>query len=580
MKLTRSLALIAVLFIVFITAQSFYRQVLVKFSNKQQTKKDYLYRHVAYCGPAFIEPDSVQDIPALKGWGNYHFKITTTSDSAQYYFDQGLSMYYAFHTIEAYASFSKANKLDTNCAMAWYGKALAMGPTINYPNNFKAPDAALEAARRSKVWARNCTPLELALIDAMQQRYSADTTISVTQLRRNYADAMQKAFSKYPKDADVLTLYADALMLLHPWDLYDHDFKPKAWTPQIRTLLEAALAISPKHPGANHYYIHTLEASGEPGMALKSAAVLDTMMPSVSHITHMPSHIYIRTGHYQQGIIDNDAAVAGYHAYLKRYAPVEGSVGLYVWHNIHLKVNCAQMGGDYKDAMASSKAVKALMPASYLGLKTADGNYLQYMYMQPLITAVRFGKWDDVLKVTTPDTLRYATALTQFGRGLAYCGKGQIKEAKKELLKLEMSMKDSVLKSPMDNANTAYEAIVVGHSILKGMIAAGNRQYIIAITELEKAVLLEDGMRYGEPRDWPLPARHYLGAVLLKAGNYNKAIAVLNRDLFINPNNGWALTGLQTAYRQTRNAAQMNKIHAQLISASKIKDVTIAAPVY
>jgi len=579
MKLMRSVALTVVLFIVFITAQSFYKQMLVNFS-KQKTTKNYSYRHISYCGPAFIEPDSVKDIPALRGWGNYHFKITTGSDSAQYYFDQGLSMYYAFHTIEAYASFSKANKLDTNCAMAWYGKALAMGPTINYPNDFKAPDAALEAARRSKVWARNCTPLELALIDAMQQRYSADTTISVMQLRRNYADAMQKVFNKYPKDADVLTLYADALMLLHPWDLYDHDFKAKAWTPQIRLLLEQALAISPKHPGANHYYIHTLEASGEPQVALKSAALLDTMMPSVSHITHMPSHIYIRTGNYQQGVINNDLAIAGYRYYLKSYAPVEESVALYEWHNIHLKVNCAQMGADYKDAMTGSKTLRAIVPANYLGLKSAEGNYAQYIYMQPLFTAVRFGKWDDVLKTTTPDTLPYATALMHFGRGLAFCGKGKITQAKKELLNLETHMKDAVLKSPMDNANTAYEAIVVGHGILKGMVAAGNGQYAIAITELEKAVVLEDRMQYGEPRDWPLPARHYLGTVLLKAGKYDKAVAVLNRDLFINPNNGWALAGLQTAYRHTRNAAQLNKIHTQLISASKIKDVTITAPAY
>lgn len=580
MRSKRALTVLVALPVIFLTAQSFYRRIWVTDANLYQVAYPYSARHVSFCGPAFIEPDAVQDIPALKGWGKYHFKISTSSDSAQYYFDQGLSMYYAFHMIEAYASFSKANKLDTNCAMAWYGKALAMGPTINYANGFIPPKAALQAAIRSKVWARNCTPLEKALIDAMQERYSNDTTISVHQLRVNYANAMQKVYVQYPRNADVLTLYADALLLLHPWDLYDHEFKPKPWTPQIRSLLEQAMAVSPKHPGANHYYIHTVEASAQPGLALKSAGVLDTLMPSVSHITHMPSHIYIRTGNYRQGIIDNDRAVTGYHAYAKAFTPTSLGQGLYELHNVHLKVNCAQMGGDYKDAIAGAIAVQAQLPKEYVGQKNADGNFLQYVYMQPIFTAVRFGLWDDVLKVAPLDTLPYASVLQHFARGLAYCGKGNIAEARRELLKLETGLQDKVLKMPVDNFSNAYDAACVAHLILKGMIAAGNGQYQLAINQLTQAVTAEDNLIYNEPRDWPIPARHYLGNVLIKAGRYNQAVAVLNHDLFINPNNGWALTGLQLAYQHTGNTAQLTKVRQQLTAAWKIKDMKIDAPVF
>lgn len=267
MKLKRSLTLGVLLIIAFLTGQSFYYRLVHKAPVLTRSCY-YPAGQVSFCAPPFVEAAAVNDIPALKGWGNYAFKISTTSDSAQYYFNQGLSMYYAFHMIEAYASFTKATKLDTTSAMAWYGKALSMGPTINYGNDYKPRSSAVQAAFRSKLLAQNCTPLEVDLIDAIQERYSNDTAITVKQLRINYANAMQKVYAKHPNNPDVLTLYADALLLLHPWDLYTHDFKPKPWTPEIQVLLEKAIAISPKHPGANHYYIHTIEASGHPGLAL------------------------------------------------------------------------------------------------------------------------------------------------------------------------------------------------------------------------------------------------------------------------------------------------------------------------
>jgi tetratricopeptide (TPR) repeat protein len=568
------------LIVVFFTAQSFY----YRYQKNTTTSVAVLYKgtvkRAVVCGFVYDGTDSIPDIPALKGWGNYQWKITTASDSAQFYFNQGISMYYGFHSIEAIASFVKATRFDPDCAMAWYGKSLAMGPTINYPNGYAPPADAYEASEKSKKLSTNCTPLEKELIAAMQHRYSNDSTLTVKQLRTNYADAMQAAYSKYPKNAEVLTLYADALLLLHPWDLYTHDFKPKPWTPQIRSLLEQAIAICPKHPGANHFYIHTMEASATPQMALKSAHILDTLMPQVSHITHMPSHIYIRTGNYEQGITNNTAAVAGYDTYLKQYSPVANGDVLYKIHNIHLKVNCAQMAGNYQTAIAAAHDAKAALRPYYLAVKGADGNFFQYVYMQPVLTAVRFGKWADILDTKPVDSLVYASVLLHFSKGLAWCGKGNTANAGHELKMLETKMHDPSLKAPLDNFSSAYESAGVARLILQGCIAAAEKKYSTAINILQKAVTVEDNLIYNEPRDWPLPARQYLGNALLKAGRYNEAIAVLNKDLVINPDNGWALTGLQLAYQSTSNAMALNKIKQQLKTAWKIKDVEIDKPVF
>jgi tetratricopeptide (TPR) repeat protein len=577
MKFKHLLALTAILITAFITAQSFY-------SGRRQIKapiKWYRYPQVraGICVPLFNSVDSMPDIPALKGWGNYKWKVNTISDSARFYFNQGISMYYSFHSIEAIASFEKATRLDPNCAMAWYGKSLAMGPTINYPNGYAPPTGAYEASQKSKQLMADCSPVEKELITAMQQRYSSDTSISVKQLRVNYANAMKQAYIKYPGNVEVVTLYADALLLLHPWDLYNHDLSPKPWTAEIRSVLEKALRLAPNHPGANHYYIHTMEASATPQSALRSAHVLDTLMPSVSHVTHMPSHIYIRTGDYSQGIKDNIAAVKGYHGYARQYRPVSNMAVLYEFHNTHLQINCAQMGGNYQTAKVSSDSLRALI-TPFLLYKGADGNFFQYVYMQPVLTDVRFGRWEEILKTKPADTLAYASALLHFAKGMAWCGKGNPIMAAKELAMLDAKMQDPSLKMPLDNFSSAYEAAGVGSLILQGTIAQTQGKYSATISLLQKAVIAEDKLIYNEPRDWPLPARQYLANVLLKADQYSEAIAVLNRDLVINPNNGWALTGLQLAYKNTGNSAAVNTTKVRLKKAWKIKDTEITRPVF
>lgn len=573
-----SLALVAA----FITAQSFY------YMTKPEQKISYrsVYRAfpsgVAMCaGPLLQGRDLAIDMPAMEGWGHFKWKISAASDSVQYYFNQGISFYYAFHSIEAIASFTKATRLDPENAMAWYGKALAMGPTINYSNGYVPPSGAYEAAVKSKQLSANCNPLEKDLINAIQHRYSADTTANVTELRKNYARAMEQVYTQHQGSADAITLYADALLLLHPWDLYDHNAQPKEWTPKIKSLLESAIKISPKHPGANHYYIHSVEASAHPEVAVNSAHLLDTLMPSAAHITHMPSHIYIRTGDYQRGIKVNDRALAGYSRYLKSYSPVVNDAPLYELHNIHLKGNCAQMAGNYQIAAQSAAALRQqIVTGGYLAIKGGFGNLIQYIYSTPVLADVRFGKWDAILALPQSDSLVYASALLHFARGMAYTNKHQLALASNELKIFREKMADKSLKEPMDNFSNAYEASEVAELILAGAIAEEKKDFKTALSVLQKAVIAEDRLIYNEPRDWPLPARQYLGEALLKAGEQNKAVAVFNKDLNINPNNGWSLTGLTIAYQTMSNDQALNQAKARLKSAWKIKDTAISNPVF
>lgn len=530
------------------------------------------------CSPLYI-PSAGDDIPLLPGWGNYSWKITTDSDSAQVYFNQGINMYYAFHIIEARASFDKATRFDPDCAMAWWGKALAFGPNIN-DFGYQQPSEAYPAARKAIELKTKTTNAERALIIAMATRYSSDSAADQLSLNINYRDAMKQVFDAFPQDENINTLYADALMLIHPWDLYDHEFNPKPWTPEIVATLKHAIKLNPKQPGANHLFIHAVEASAKPGDAMKNAEFLATAMPEVAHLTHMPSHIYIRTGVYTKGIAVNNNAIEGFNKYETLFPPVEENVALYALHNIHMKLNCAQMAGNYQVANEASISLQKQIPDFYLSIPGALGNYVQYLHQSPLLTWVRFGKWQEILSEPVSDSLAFTTVMQQFARGMAYAHTAKIIEAEKALEKMKKKMEEPTLKEVLAPFNDTYSVSLVANSILAGTIAQRKNELDDAIALFKQAVTTEDNLIYNEPRDWLLPARHYLGAALIKAGKYDEATAVFKKDLQINPNNGWALTGLVICFRQLKNTNALNAVRKQLSAAWVIKDQTIDAPVF
>jgi tetratricopeptide (TPR) repeat protein len=532
------------------------------------------------CGGIYGDKAEQPDIPPLTGWGNYGWKITTTSDSAQFYFNQGINMYYAFHTMEARASFKKAVRFDSTCAMAWYGRALSLGPNINFGSGFRPSADAYVAAQNSAKYAANCTPEEKSLIWAIGQHYTNDTTASLDSLQENYTRAMEQISLKYPGKADVVTLYADALMMQHPWDLYDVNLQPKSWTPGIRRILDQALAIAPLHPGANHLRVHLLEGSEHPEEALENAKVLATLMPGVSHLVHMPAHIYIRTGYYREGIEANNKAVADYDEYRQLYQPISRAAMFYSYHALHLKAACAQMAGNYHTAMEAGDSLRQQIASRYLVAPAPTGSFIQYQHESCFLTEVRFGKWAAILREAVVDTLAYSSVIAHFARGMADSHLKRFQEAARELEAVRAGMKNQDLSVSSGVNSSAYASCQVAEAILTGVLAEQQDHQEEAISAFQKAVLAEDSLVYNEPRDWPLPARQYLGNSLLNKGAYREAIVVFNKDLQINPLNGWSLTGLKLAFMANHDPESLRKVVEQLKRAWQIRDLSIERPVF
>ncbi|MEI9908958.1 MAG: hypothetical protein WDO71_04380 [Bacteroidota bacterium] len=520
------------------------------------------------------------DIPPIPGAGIYKWTISTNADSAQFYFDQGINMYYSFHIIEAMASFKKAARLDPAAAMLPWAQALAYGPNINDLGYAASPDALAATAKAIELSDR-CSDKEKALIKAMEVRYSADSTQSREKLNQLYVDKMKEAHDKYPDDADITALYADALMLQHPWDLWKIDGTPKPWTPLIREVLEKLLAETPNHPGANHYYIHVMEPSPYAAKALPSADRLGNLTPGLSHTVHMPSHIYLRTGLYDKGTRVNENAVNSYKKTIPLFAPVTGADFLYIIHNLHMQTNNAMLGGRSAYSVKSALETVNSIPKDYLAIPGAMGNYIQYIYMTPVLVDIRFGRWDHLLQVPKPEAFMiYANVLYHFGRGIALAQQSKLTEARHELLKIQELMKDSILAIPFIPFSPAIDGAVVAENILSGTIALNEKDYFSAITAFEKAVTKEENMVYNEPRDWILNPRHYFGNALLKAGKWKDAEKAFLVDLKNNNENGWALYGLYQSLTSQNKKMEADKLLLRFKKTFGKADVKLKGSVF
>jgi tetratricopeptide (TPR) repeat protein len=480
--------------------------------------------------------------------GGLNFPITTQSQEAQQYFNQGLMLAVGFNHAEAARSFYEATRLDSTCAMAYWGFSYVLGPNYNAgmePDNYERAYAAIQRARQL---SSICTDKEKALINALAKRYSAQPVDDRKSYDIAYSNAIKQVHEQFPEDADIAALYAESLMDLHPWDLWEHDGRSKPWTPGIITALEKLMKRNPNHIALNHYYIHAVEASGTPERGLKSAAILSKVAPKASHLVHMPSHIYIRTGDYHQGSLSNWQSVKVDSTYLMGvYA--QGAFPLnYFPHNYHFLVATATLEGNYQWAMAAARKVaentkKTLMPEP--GWST-----LQHYYTIPYHVAIKFTKWDEVLRMCKADTVRlkYPTAIRHYARGLALISKHQLPEARLELEQLDKLTTDpGIAKLTIWPINSMRSILEIARRVLEAEILAQEGQFPSSIKLLQEAVGLEDALNYNEPPDWLFSVRHTLGTVLLKAKRYQEAEIVFTSDLKIFPRNGWALAGLHKA---------------------------------
>ena len=542
----------------------------------------YKKKNIVRCGPDWNElKDWLEEtsIPPIPGAGIYKWKISTKSDSAQFYFNQGINMYYSFHIIEAMASFKKAAKFDDKCGIIYWAQALTYGPNIN-DFGYRASPEALEATRKATDNA-GYAPVEKGLIHAMSVRYSDDSSRTREKLNEDYVQAMKKLYEEFATNPEISALYADAMMLQHPWDLWDIYGKPKPWTPLIREVLEKLLAKSPNHPGANHYYIHVMEPSPYAAKALPSADRLGKTNPGLSHVVHMPSHIYLRTGLYQKGIDVNENAVNSYKRSIPLYAPVTGADFLYVIHNLHMKTNNAMLAGNYKISHAAAMETRNSIPADYLSMAAPVGNVLQYIYMTPVFNQVRFGKWDEILKEPQPDKAHvYSNVLYHFARSIAYSRMNDRSAASNELDAMREFMKDSSLSIPMTPFSAPSVGADVAHMLLLGVIHEDKKLPDGAIKYYKKADSIEAKMVYNEPRDWLLSPKHYLGNAYLATGDALNAEKTFIADLKNNSENGWALYGLYKALLLQKKNAEAAKILAIYKLAFAKADIQLVAPAY
>jgi tetratricopeptide (TPR) repeat protein len=494
-------------------------------------------------------PAHTQSTPAtlMSGLGDLHHPVSTKNPQAQQFFDQGLRLIYAFNHDEAARSFQRAADLDPNLAIAYWGVAEAVGPNYNDPASDDRFALAHQAIQKAVDLSSGASPVEQAYIQAMALRFPADPKANRRQAAEAYHDVMREVAKKFPDDLDAATLFAESGMDLHPWGLWHHDGTPEAGTEEIVAALESVIKRDPNHMGAVHYYIHAVEASPSPERALAGANKLAAMAPAAGHLVHMPAHVYIRTGDYASAVKTNQEAAVVDRAYIK----ASGAQGLYPMmyysHNLHFIAMCSAMNGDYAEAQKN-----AAMLAAHVGPHVKDMPPLEGFMTIPIAVDVRFHKWDEILKMPQPSAdMKTTTVFWHFARGMALAAKGKVSEAEAEHKAVAEAQantpEDVVFAMPVNNK--AKDVLAVARDVLGAKIAMAKKDNAAAIALLQKAVAVQDSLKYSEPEDWFFPVRESLGAALLVNSDAAGAEKVFREDLDRHPRNPRSLFGLEQALK-------------------------------
>jgi tetratricopeptide (TPR) repeat protein len=536
----------------------------------------------ALTGPGFLASPAAEratepsvKAPLFNDLGDFRRKVTTKSNRAQRYFDQGLILAYGFNHREAGRSFREAARLDPGCGMCWWGAALVLGPNYNAPMSSEDVRDAWEFVQKARQAAEKATPVERALIEALAKRYAAEPAADRRLLDEAYAEAMREVARRFPDDLDAATLFAEALMNLHPWDLYAHDGAPKPWTPEILSVLERVLARNPDHIGAIHFYIHATEASNEPRRAEKYADRLGRLAPGAGHLVHMPSHTYIRTGRYLDAMRANERATKADESYISQ-CRAQGLYPLaYVPHNWHFLWASASLAGNSAAAIRAALETDSKVHREHM----AEMGSLQHYSLLPLFAYLRFGRWEQILAAPAPaDGLPYRLGVWHYARGLAFARSGRVEEATNELSALKRArLRPDLERVTIWDINPAEAILAIAEEALAGEVNAARGRYDRAVRLLRRAVRLEDALKYQEPSDWHFPARHALGAVLLEAGRPAEAEDVYREDLRRNPDNGWSLFGLARSLEAQGKKQEAAEAQARFRKAWAHADVRLSA---
>lgn len=536
--------------------------------NVEQTQQEQMAN-----APAPVDETATPPVPLLDGIGDHQFTISTDSQLAQRYFNQGLTLTYAFNHAEAIRAFREAARLDPTCGICYWGVALALGPNINMPMADAVVPEAWEAIQKAKALAPNESPREQAYIEALQARYASDTSTPRATLDRAYADAMAALAQRFPQDADALTLYADALMQLSPWAYWDSDGNPTEFTPKILAALDSAIALDPNHPGALHFYIHTVEASKNPARGEAAADRLGSLVPMAGHLVHMPSHIYVRVGRYHDAVEANARASIADENYIARYHPQGLYPAMYYPHNIHFLWFASMMEGQQELALDQARKLARKVPHDM----AAQEPYIEWMLATPLFTLVRFGNWEGLLDEAEPvgDTPALS-AMWHYARGMALAGLNRTDDATLELRELFKITTDPELReryASFRGPDTMPHLLDIAREQLMSQIAEGGGDHAGRVEHLEKAAAIYDEIPYDEPPMWYFGMHQALGMALLRVNEPERAEAAFREDLEQYPNNGWSLYGLYLAL-SALDSPQAGRVRDEFEAAWSYSDVT------
>ncbi len=515
---------------------------------------------------------SVAGKPAIlmPGLGQHHHTIWTASSEAQRFFDQGLIFVYAFNHDEAGRSFRRAAELDPRAPMPLWGIALAVGPNYNLDVDPEREREAYEAIQKALALAPGAPENERAYVEALAKRYSIDPKADLKKLAVDYKEAMGELAKRYPDDLDAATLYAESMMDLRPWRLWTSDGRPAEGTEEIISVLESVLKRDPQHVGANHFYIHAVEASPHPERALPSAGRLGSLAPAAGHLVHMPAHIYMRTGDYEAAAKSNGVAAQVDRAYIESNG-VEGIYPMmYYGHNLHFLAAACGMEGRFADAKEAADRLPALV-----GPHLKDMPTVEFYMPTPMFILLRFQRWDEILKMSSPETGTNLTyALWRFARGVAFAAKGELQNAENEEQSFAAAEKEVPEGTPFGN-NRAGSILNLAREVLKARIAATRGDRKATLDHWKKAVEMQDALLYDEPPAWYYPVRESLGGAWLRSGRYEEAEKVFRADLEANPRNGRSLFGLWESLKAQKKMADAEWVKRDFEAAWKNADTEL-----
>jgi len=519
--------------------------------------------------------------PLFDGMGSHHHAITTADPGAQRYFDQGLVIDFAFNHAESVRSFRAAQTLDPNCAMCYWGEALALGPNINVTSNGKVVMSdedrvtAHAAIQKALALKEGISEVERDYIDALAVRYDGELSTPREPLDLAYVDAMRELHHKYPGDDDAASLFAESMMNTMPWDYWLDPENPKPLTEEVLTALETVLERSPTHPLAIHLYIHAVEASSGPERAEKPADTLANLVPGAGHLVHMPAHIYWRVGRYHDASEANVKAAAVDEAYIEQCNAQGFYPAAYYPHNIHFLWAASSMEGRSKIAIEAARKVAANVQLDMI--EQFPG--VEFFNTIPLLALTQFGRWDEVLAETQPPAhLEFSNGIWHYVRATAYARKNELDAARAEREKL-VPLRDATDVHFLDTIYyPATSLLKIADELVLGEIAMAEGNADEAIAHFGIAVATQDELPYTEPPFWYYPTRHSLGKALLAAGNPAEAEAVYRRDLEDYPRNGWSMFGLiESLKAQGKDASEVMDKFALVWSQA---DVTLTSSTF